>query len=652
MDINTLLRKLKPLLPDQVGKWQRALPLVDRDVRAMLERHIIATAQRHLGDVSDRLLLPPPPKHTARGTITLGTVIYEKEKWPFGLGKPELLQNLAIFGRSGAGKTNIVFHLLHQLAAHQVPFLFLDWKRTVRHLLPTFPQRVNLYTPGRALAPLVFNPLIPPPGLEHHLYINHLVDLIASAYTLGDGAKSILQQALAVCYHKKGDWPTMRDLLYEVERQEAKGRAHGWKMSALRAIQSLTFANLVNTTGGYDQEALVRTFLEENTVVELDGLNENAKRFLIPTLLLWLYHLRLAAPDREQLRLVVVVEEAHHVLYRQEHRAQESALDRIFRQCRELGMSMVVVDQHPHLISSAALGNTYCSICLNLKDPSDVNRAAALSLLTGEEKDYLTQLPVGVGVVKLQDRWRRPFLVRFPLVVVKKGAVTDERLRALLRHKKTGSALKRQGREYGRDVQGVHVSALGAGGDACAFLEDVVSYPDDGVKARYQRLGMSVGRGDKVKRRLLEAGILEGAEVRFRRGSKVLLRPTPTARTSLGLEVKQPRHGSIPHEFWKQYYASRFEDQGYHVRLEAPRQGGYVDVLAEKDDERIAIEIETGKSDVVQNVRHNLASRFSRVIVVGTDEKALQRVRGQLARAELLTSEIVQLRLRDQRCPS
>jgi len=50
----------------------------------------------------------------------------------------------------------------------------------------------------------------------------------------------------------------------------------------------------------------------------------------------------------------------------------------LLRQCREIGIAIIVVDQHPALISSGCLGNTYTTICLNLKDPSDINKAAAL----------------------------------------------------------------------------------------------------------------------------------------------------------------------------------------------------------------------------------------------------------------------------------
>ena len=51
-----------------------------------------------------------------------------------------------------------------------------------------------------------------------------------------------------------------------------------------------------------------------------------------------------------------------------------------------------------------------------------------------------------------------------------------------------------------------------------------------------------------------------------------------------------------------------------------------MDVLGRKGSEAIAIEVETGKSDVVSNVKKDLAAGFGRVVVVGTSESALKTV--------------------------
>ena len=304
---------------------------------------------------------------------TLEHVRYEAPKWPAGLQEGELLQNLAIFGRSGAGKTNASFHLLLQLEKRGVPFVFLDWKRTARHLIPKLKGRVQVFTPGRDLSPFAFNPFIAPPGLEPRVHTNFVVDALCSAFTLGDGARSLLQKALLACFNEDRP-PTADRLLERIRAIPDRERVSGWKTSAIRALETVSL--MTRDGDATSQEEMVRNLLERSTIIELDGLSPSNKRFLLPLVCLWIYYTKLASPERERLRVALVVEEAHHVLY--QHRSQnESVMEMLLRQCREIGIAVVVIDQHPHLISSAALGNTYTSICLNLKDPKDIAKAAA-----------------------------------------------------------------------------------------------------------------------------------------------------------------------------------------------------------------------------------------------------------------------------------
>ncbi|MCH8149668.1 MAG: DUF87 domain-containing protein, partial [Planctomycetes bacterium] len=431
MDTNSLLRKLEPLIPDKVRNWRRTRDTADPETNSLIDRAIAEAAYQLLGDFREKILLSLPPENRSKGAINLGTVVYDKPRWPFGISTGELLQNLAIFGRSGAGKTNVVFHLIQQLTDRNIPWLFWDWKRTARHLIPKIKGRVKVLTPGRSLSSLSFNPFIVPPGMEANVYITQLVDIMASAFTLGDGARSVLQKAIAACYRDGVEAPSIDEIKMELGKLPDNNRSTGWKTSAMRALDSIAFANVAGTTRS-SQEETARSLLQSQTIIELDALADSTKQFLIPVLSLWLYAAKLSSVDREQLTLVIVIEEAHHVLYRSEQRSRESVMNRLLRQCREIGIGIVVVDQHPHLISSAALGNTYTSICLNLKDPSDINRAAALSQVADDEKSCFSRLPVGYGVIKMQDRWRRPLLTRFPLIDVAKGAVTDDLLKQII----------------------------------------------------------------------------------------------------------------------------------------------------------------------------------------------------------------------------
>ena len=181
MNIEKIATKLKPLIPQKIGHWIRSMEIADPELKTLIEKQIISTAYQTLGDFHNKILLSLPPEKTAKGVINLGTILYDKEKWPLGISKNEFTQNMAILGRSGAGKTNVTFHILSQLIDKKIPFVFMDWKRTVRHLIPNFKDKLNIYTPGRSLVKFPFNPFVVPPGIESNLYVNQLVDVISYA---------------------------------------------------------------------------------------------------------------------------------------------------------------------------------------------------------------------------------------------------------------------------------------------------------------------------------------------------------------------------------------------------------------------------------------------------------------------------------------
>ena len=642
MDIEKIAAKLRPLMPDKISQWMMSRELADPELKSLIEKQIISTAYKAFGDFHNKILLSLPPESKSDGPINLGTIIYDKEKWPLGLTYGEMIQNTAILGRSGAGKTNVTFHILSQLIERGIPFVFMDWKRTVRHLIPNFNNKLNIYTPGRALSKFPFNPFVVPPGIEPNVYINQLVDVMSQAFTLGDGSRSILRKAIAAIYENGNLSPTATDIITELEKVSDSGRMGGWKVTAMRALESLEFSD-ISSNDQISQQQLAQKMLHENTVIELDALGQESKKFLIPLLCLWLYYVRLESPDREKLKLVIFVEEAHHVLHKREQTANETVLEMLFRQCRELGIGIVVIDQHPHLLSSAALGNTYTTIILNQKDPLDINKAAAVCLMDSDEKMHFSRLPVGQGIIKLQDRWTSPIHVQFPLVKVNKGSVTDQmlaRYSAINQAKSTGSGRKTSVPAEFSQVPRIPQLDIALNDDAFRLFIDILPFPADGVKVRYKRLNISAGSGNRLKEFLLNQGWLESQTIDLGQTRKTCLRLTKQATDALNLGDTAPQHGSIVHEYWKQYYAQRFSEQGYQVSMEVPRISGRVDVVARKDNQKIAVEIETDKSNFLRNIKQDLAARYGKIIIVATDKNAYDKIENTLAKAGLIIPQI------------
>ena len=650
MHIEKIAAKLRPLMPQKIDHWMKSRQIADPDLKSLIEKQIISLGYKVFGNMDSKILLSLPPEKRCKGSINLGTVLYDKEKWPLELKYGELIQNTVILGRSGSGKTNLTFHILRQLIQKGVPFVFMDWKRTVRHMLPQLAGKLNIYTPGRSISKFPFNPFVVPPSIESNVYVNQLIDVMSQAFTLGDGSKSVLRKSIAALYDQGNLCPAAGDIITELEKVPDTGRMGGWKVTAMRALESLEFADL-SSTDQISQSELTQTMLHENTVVELDGLAAESKKFLIPILTLWLYYVRLNSPDREKAKLMLFIEEAHHVLHKKAQTANETVLEMIFRQCRELGMGIVLNDQHIHLLSSAALGNSYTTILLNQKDPSDINKAAALCQLDPDDKLILSALRTGEGIVKMADRWSQPIHVRFPLVHINKGSTTDAllaRYSALNRSKKAGSGRKTSTATYFSQVPQVPTllnSPLNE--DSFRLLYDIVDNPNSGVKIRYKRLNLSTGKGNRLKQHLLEQGWLHSQTIDLGQTRKVILAITKQAKEILGTNNAKPQHGSLVHNYWQSWYAQRFREQGYQVCLETPRRSGHVDIVARKDGQKIAIEIETGLSDFKRNIQQDLLIKYDMILVIATSKAVLNKIEKSLAPTGLLIPQKVKLILQD-----
>ena len=632
LSFHEMLGKLSPIMPEKSKAWRNGFENGSLSTRHLIERHVRLQFEKTFP--TGALLLRPPPPNLFKGKFDLGSVMYSKPWGSFGLTSNELLQNLVILGRSGAGKTNVGMHLVDHLLRKDIPFLFFDWKRTCRDLLPTWQKRLKVFTPGRNVSPFHFNLLSPPKGLESAVWNRHFIDTVARAYTLGDGAKSLLQKAISAVETNPALQLNLGNLVQALAAIPAQGRMGGWKVSATRALESLLQESHQND--GNAQSFSPADLLTSATALELDALSTSYKKCLIPLLCLFLFFHQLHSAKREQLSFVIFVEEAHHLLHRQSHGASESVMEMLMRQCREVGIAMVVLDQHPHLLSPAVLGNSYCSICLNLKAPQDINHGSSLSQLSTTDRSILSRLPVGYGVVKTQDRWLTPFLVKFHHLELEKGRVRDSDLKEASALEKT-SSVPRESLQGRPGPLGSSRRGLSPKDESFELLADVLAFPTDGVDNRYKRLSWSCDKGHRTKKHLVGTGLLQEEFVQDGRKRRLLLRWTPVANATLPSSRSANSAESIAHAYWKRVLAEALSEQGYEVKLEARCVlTGRVDILAKRDQLKVAVEIETGKSDCRRNVQKCLKSGFDRVVVAATTKIALSKVERQLAEAGLL----------------
>jgi len=672
MKIEDVFYKLRPIWGKQLDLlWQEYL-VADAPLQRVIEKILRLQLARRLGETfeSENLLLKPPPEDLAKGQYPIGTIHYGSNSYyEFGLKEDEFIQHIGIFGRSGCGKTNLAYLILQKLVKADKPFLVFDWKRNYRDLLtrPEFSDML-IFTVGRDISPFRFNPLVPPPGTPAKVWLKKLIEIMCHAYFLGEGVSILLLRAIDSLYKDCGlyegeakGYPTVADVRKWLSDYKAKGREGGWMESAVRAVETLCFGevgDVLNEGPFFD----VPKILDKRVVLELDALVNADKTFLIEALLLWIHHYRMGQEQRERFKHAIVIEEAHHILLRkkQEATGEETVTDVLLREIRELGESIICLDQHPSLISKPALGNTYTTFAMNLKHRGDIAMIQDSLLLDSEQASYLGRLEVGWAIVRLQGRWFWPFLVKLPVVSLEKGAVTDARLKILQRQNQEafscllskyggfssvilaqeGISSPKKAQEEGilQSLSEAKREGLEDKKEMCAIklttqerdlLMDIWQHPTSSVTERYCRLCFSSFLGNKLQISLLRSLFISSSVVILPRGRIKILTLREKGREVLGINAgASDRHGSPEHRYWVSAIAERLKTQGFKVTEEVPiGDGKTIDIVASREGRRIAFEIETGKSDVAANVKKCRDAGVEQIIVVTTSAQADRRIR-------------------------
>jgi hypothetical protein len=140
-----------------------------------------------------------------------------------------------------------------------------------------------------------------------------------------------------------------------------------------------------------------------------------------------------------------------------------------------------------------------------------------------------------------------------------------------------------------------------------ALLRDILEHPISSVTNRYQRLGWNAYTGNRTKDIAIQKRFAFFDPVSTPTGRiKILslttkgmaLFPAPQEQTS------KYRLGGAQHEYWRHQLRRLLEQNGYAVEQEFPiGEGHSVDLRATKGIACLFIEIETGKSDVMGNIK-------------------------------------------------
>ena len=609
-----LFSKLRPLLGSKADALQIAYAAGDAQTKKHIETLLTVVACK-VG-----FGIKPPAGKVAQGKYTIGQVVVSGvSTHPIGLDDADLF-HVGVFGQTGRGKTNAVLVLLQQLSERGVPFLVFDWKRTGYR---DIADDVQVFTVGRDISPFYFNPLIPPPGVAYTIWYKQFIQCLSHAYFLGHGCEMILQDVL----HPKRT-PTLRHLLKKLQAYPAKWRKLYWLQSTERAIKALCYGGIDKVFNSTHNTPLDQ-ILNQNVIFELDALSDSEAKFFVEILLSAIYIYR-KEKRHTGLKHACVIEEAHHILSREDKaKEQKSVMDKLFREIREYGEALIVVDQMPSSLLASAIANLSTQISFSLSLDADVRRMSDSMLLSQSERHWLGRLPVGVALMKRQNRWHAPFFVKIPLLQIRRGTVSDEAIAKIMPTLFAKKSLKLPPQTKTEVISLVsqkdNKTELN---DERGFLKDVKKHPHSTMTQRYQRLGLNPRRGVKIKDQLLKQQLIKEVIIKTANGIIKLLQLT-----------EKPHHignPSIQHTYWVEKIKQTLQNKGYRVFVEFPlKTGGAVDVLAVKEKLAIAVEVETGKSDILANLNKCVNAGIFSLIFAATTKQAKDKIEKQLRKTKL-----------------
>ena len=611
------LRLLKPMLPSRQWQMLRLRHLCEHDFRKQRELENIfdlLIAQHLPGLKMDQILLPPQEPDQLAGDYPVGEVLFGNKTFgKFGVRGHDWIRHCGLFGKTGSGKTTLAMHLLKEICDHDQPFLIFDYKRNYRDLLqhPKFKdQEILIFTVGRNdVAPFLFNPKNRPPGVEEHVWIKQLAEIIEKVYLLGPGANDVFMES--------AHFATFGEMKERVVKQKKKARELLWWASVKRTLNAITYhglGDMVNCQVGYSLPDL----LKRKVILELDGLSASDQAFVIGSLLLWIYHYRMRQPEREVLKHFIIIEEAHHLFLRT--RREEDIADVIMREIRELGEAMIIIDQHPSKMSVSALGNLATKFCLSLSLNEDVQAVANAMLLEKDQRRYLAMLTLGQSICR-SDRLTQPVLLKIPPFPLGKGLVTDEDLKEHMRSylQKWGS--KPASLPQISNIQPVSkpetLSPLGR-----ILLEDLALDALLGLVKRFKKLGLKLNQGYKTLSELEALQLVAPVTI----DGKRLFDLTLTGRNELGKRAPLPGRGGLEHRYWVEAIKSHYLKQEGFTYLEKDD----LDLVVESYQYRLAVQVETGKSDLQGNIMKLAKYQADFKYMIATNRETETKLKEQL----------------------
>jgi len=543
-------------------------------------------------------------------------------------------------------------------------------------------KNVKVLTIGRDVLPFLWNVFRAPPGTDKEFWVGTISDALERSHLSGPGVAYYFNKIYSKLFKGLPEdfYPNFFDGIRELRNIKVFGREANWKQTAQRIFQSFTLGKASKVFNARNPIKL-EELLDKPVILELDLEMPKALRMFFSEMILrWIHLYRVSKGETDKLKHVLFLEEVHNLFAQTSFNKDNTSIENLYREIRGFGQGVVSITQHPSLLPIELLGNCHTQIYLGLQHADDIATARKSLFLSYDEDPYFNILNVGECIVKIKNRVE-PCLVKTPLVPVQKQLVTDEWLKTFSLgsqfweycwQKDNNSFVSLQ-----KDIQDILDGKISLNKDCkkentpqktientpgdfpdngeentpvstgnmikkkfkegillpanskknkrkypeYRLLIDILRYPFSNITQRYKRLKLHSKLGNKCRKKLIFTKCVMPRKIITGKGWITLFELTKKGKMVLGdmgYEFENESEGVV-HKFWKHKVSEYYKNMGLDVRVEEYYINGRPDIIINKKDKKIAIEIETGKSNYIRNVERALAAGFDGVVCMAVN---------------------------------
>ena len=365
---------------------------------------MLAMLDEEIEEETKRQQLSPDPLRTVMtydpelldGPCRIGTIA--QNGFPYGLAVEQMRRHVLCLGATGGGKTTLVSTILwHALRDRpDLRILILEKKREFTCLVRARWAHFRVMD----LAHLRINPLRPPAGVPHLLWLSVLTQLmtdfldilVASGNYILETAAELLNM-YACIRDADRPHPSLRDLLDFIKSKKYAGMSHyaRHQETSINRLQGIlnAFPGVFECDRGLEPS----TLLSENVLLLLHRLpNVTYQDFLLNLLIAQLHAYReMTEGHRGGLANIIVLDEASSLFRRQrETQSKTSAMSGFLAQVRAYGMAVIAASQSTSDLSHALLANTATKILVGgLERGQDLREFIASRPTTPQQSDVI-----------------------------------------------------------------------------------------------------------------------------------------------------------------------------------------------------------------------------------------------------------------------